>query len=173
MQMKMKGVSLVIGLLTIFSLTVSAVNGQPINNVTNSTETESQSGTFLDCYSSYYSGMILWKTFTERNVSATEPELKQFFTNTCNFVHDETGQWLDIWKVDKLKMLFNQVDMDKFKTKYYPQGIPQSVIDGSTAMVSMAGAVVNGTNTITENGDTNTENGDTNTENDESNTENE
>jgi hypothetical protein len=75
--------------------------------------------------------------------------------------------------VDKLKMLFNQVDMDKFKTKYYPQGIPQSVIDGSTAMVSMAGAVVNGTNTITENDDTNTENDDTNTENDDTNTENE
>ncbi len=150
MQMKMKEVLLVVGLLTAFSLTVTAVYGQPFNNETNSTKTESQSGTFLDCYSSFYSGMILWKRFGETNIDAIEPELKQFFTHTCNFVHDETGQWLDLWKADKLKMLLNQVDMDKFKTKYYPQGIPQSVIDVSSAMVGMAGAVGKGTNTTTE-----------------------
>jgi len=149
--MQIKGVSLVVGLLTAFSLTVSAVNGQPFNNVTNTTETESQSGTFLDCYSSFYSGMILWKTLEPTNTDATEPELKQFFTHTCNFVHDETGKWLNIWKADELKTLLNQVDIDKFKTKYYPQGMPQSVIDISSGIVGMVGAVGNGTNTTTEN----------------------
>jgi len=147
----MKAILLVVGLLTAFSLTVSAVNGQPFNNVTNTTETESQSGTFLDCYSSFYSGMILWKTLEPINTDATEPELKQFFTHTCNFVHDETGKWLNIWKADELKTLINQVDIDKFKTKYYPQGIPQSVIDVFSGMAGMAGAVGNGTNTTTEN----------------------
>jgi hypothetical protein len=146
----MKGVLQVVGLLTAFSLTVSAVNGQPFNNETNSTETESQSGTFLDCYSSFYSGMILWKTFGQTNINETEPEFKQFFAHLCNFIHDETGNWSDIWKADNLKMLLNQVDMNKFKTKYYPQGIPQSVIDGFGAMVGMAGAVGNGTKTTTE-----------------------
>ena len=149
--MQIKGVLLVVGLLTAFSLTVSAVNGQPFNNVTNTTETESQSGTFLDCYSSFYSGMILLKMFGSTNITATEPELKQFFTHTCNFVHDETGKWLNIWKADELKTLINQVDIDKFKTKYYPQGIPQSVIDVFSGMAGMAGAVGNGTNTTTEN----------------------
>jgi hypothetical protein len=147
----MKAILLVIGLLTAFSLTVNAVNGQQFNNETNNTETGSQSGTFVDCYSSFYSGMILLKMFGSTNISATEPELKQFFSHTCNFVHDETGKWLDLWKADELKTLLNQVDIDKFKTKYYPQGIPQSVIDVSGAMVSMAGAVGNGTNTTTEN----------------------
>jgi hypothetical protein len=173
MQIKMKGVLLVVGLLTALSITVSAVNGQPFNNETNSTETESQSGTFLDCYSSFYSGMILWKTSTERNVSETEPELKQFFTNTCNFLHDETGEWLDIWKAGNVKMLFNQVDMDKFNTKYYPQGIPQSVIDGSTAMMSMASTVVNGTAIDAEDDDADAEDDDADAEDDDADAENE
>jgi hypothetical protein len=147
----MRALLLVVGLLTAFSLTVSAVNGQPFNNETNTTETESQSGTFLDCYSSFYSGMILWKTLEPTNTDVTEPELKQFFTNTCNFVHDETGKWLNIWKAEEFKTLLNQVDIDKFKTKYYPQGMPQSIIDVSSGIVGMAGAVGNGTNTTTEN----------------------
>jgi hypothetical protein len=149
--MQIKGLLLVVGLLTAFSLTVSAVNGQPFNNETNTTETKSQSGTFLDCYSSFYSGMILLKMFGSTNIDATEPELKQFFTHTCNFVHDETGKWLNIWKADELKTLLNQVDIDKFKTKYYPQGMPQSIIDVSSGIVGMAGAVGNATNTTTEN----------------------
>lgn len=151
MQMKIKGAILVVGLLTAFGLTVSVVNGQPINNKTNSTVIESQSGTFLDCYSNFYSGMIIWKRFGQTNTDATEPELKQFFTHICNFVHDETGNWLDIWKADNFKMLLNQVDMNKFKTKYYPQGIPQSVIDVSSAMVGMAGAEGNATESTTDN----------------------
>ena len=146
----MKAILLVIGLLSAFSLTVSTVNGQPFNNETNTTETESQSGTFLDCYSSFYSGMILLKMFGSTNISATEPELKQFFSHTCNF-HDETGKWLNIWKADELKTLLNQVDINKFKTKYYPQGMPQSVIDVSSGIVGMVGAVGNGTDTTSEN----------------------
>ena len=147
----MKAILLVIGLLSAFSLTVCVVNGQPFDNETNTTETESQSGTFLDCYSSFYSGMILLKMFGSTNISATEPELKQFFSHTCNFVHDETGKWLNICKADELKTLLNQVDIDKFKTKYYPQGMPQSVIDVSSGIVGMVGAVGNGTDTSTEN----------------------
>lgn len=153
MQMKVTGVLLAVGLLMAFSLTVSAVKGQPFNNETNSTETESQSGTFLDCYSNFYSGMIIWKRLGETNIDATEPELKQFFIHICNFVHDETGKWLDVWKADNLKMLLNQVDMNKFNTKYYPQGIPQSIIDLSSAMVGMAGAVGNTTDTTTQDED--------------------
>jgi hypothetical protein len=94
--------------------------------------------------------MILWKRFGETNISATEPQLKQFFTHLCNFVHDETGSWLDIWKGDNLRMLFNQVDMNKFKMKYYPQGIPQPLIDISSSLVGVAGAVGNATGTNTE-----------------------
>jgi hypothetical protein len=164
MHMKKKGMLLVLSLLTAFSLTVSAVNGQSINNESNTTQTESQSGTLMDCYSNFYSGMIVWKMFGDNNTDSNVPELKQFFTNICNFVHDETGQWLDIWKSDEFKMIFNQTDMNKFNTKYYPQGIPQSIIDDSGVIVAMAGGVGNGTNTNTEDENTNTEDENTNTE---------
>jgi hypothetical protein len=137
--------------ITIITLMSQNGNGQPFNNETNSTETESPSGTFLDCYSSFYGGMYLWKMFGHTNIDVTDSELKQFFTHICNFVHDETGNWLYLSKLDELKMLLNQVDLDKFKTKYYPQGIPQSVIDVFSGMMGMAGVMGNGTNTTPEN----------------------
>ena len=87
----------------------------------------------------------------QTNIDVTDSELKQFFTHICNFVHDETGNWLTLSKVVELKMLLNQVDLDKFKTKYYPQGIHQSVIDVFSGMVGMARVVGNGTNTTPEN----------------------
>ena len=149
---KLKLISLVfvvVGLLTALILTVNTVNGQPLSNGTNNTEIESQPRTFTDCYSSFYSGMILLKVSEERDIGS-EPELKLFFTHTCNFIHDETGKWLDLWKMDELKMIYNQVDMNKFNTKYYPQGIPESVIDVFSGMAAMAGAVGNGTDTTTE-----------------------
>jgi hypothetical protein len=129
----------VVGLLTAFILTVNTVNGQLLNNGTNNTEMESQPRTFTDCYSSFYSGMIFLKVSEERDISS-EPELKQFFTHTCNFIHDETGIWLDLWKIDELRMIYNQTDMSKFNTKYYPQGIPESVIDVFSGITAIAGA---------------------------------
>ena len=135
----MKELLVIVGLVTALILTVNTVNGQPLNNGTNNTAIESQPRTFTDCYSSFYSGMIFLKLSEERDVGS-EPELKQFFTDTCNFIHDETGIWLDLWKIDELKMIYNQTDMNKFNTKYYPQGTPESVIDVFSGMAAMAEA---------------------------------
>ena len=140
---EMKELVLVFSLLTII-LTASAVNGQPFNTEANNPGTESQSRTFTDCYAGFYSGMILLQVSEKREIDS-EPEMKQFFTDTCNFIHDETGKWLDLWKMDELKMLYDQVDMSKFNTKYYPEGIPGSVIDVFSGIGAMAGAVGNGT----------------------------
>ena len=138
----MKELFVVFGLLTI--ILTNAVNAQPLNNVTNNAATESQSRTFTDCFASFYSGMILLQVSEKREIDS-ESEMKQFFTETCNFIHDETGKWLDLWKMDELKMLYNQVDMSKFNAKYYPQGIPGSVLDVFSGIGAMAGAVGNGT----------------------------
>jgi len=135
----MKELFVVVGLLTAFILTVNTVNGQPLNNETNNTEMESQPRTFTDCYSSFYSGMIFLKLSEERDIGS-EPELKQFFTHTCNFIHDETGIWLDLWKTDELKMIYNQTDMNNFNTKYYPQGVPEPVINVFSGIAAMAEA---------------------------------
>ncbi|HEX7818808.1 MAG TPA: hypothetical protein VF419_05470, partial [Nitrososphaeraceae archaeon] len=135
----MKELLVVIGLLTAVILAVSTANGQALNNGTNNTAIESQPRTFTDCYSSFYSGMIFLKLSEDRDIGS-EPELKQFFTNTCNFFHDETGKWLDLWKIDELKMITNQTDMNKFNTKYYPQGTPESVINIYSGMAAMAEA---------------------------------
>jgi hypothetical protein len=132
----MKELLAVVGLLTALILTVNTVNGQLVNNGTNSIEMESQPRTFTDCYSSFYSGMIFLKVSEERDIGS-EPELKQFFTHTCNFIHDEAGIWLDLWKIDELKMIYNQTDMNKFNTKYYPQGIPEPVIDVFSGIAAM------------------------------------
>ena len=140
---KMKELFVVFGLLTII-LTGNAVNAQTLGNETINAELDSQSRTFTDCYASFYSGMILLQVSEKREIDS-ESEMKQFFTDTCNFIHDETGKWLDLWKMDELKMLYNQVDMSKFNTKYYPQGIPGDVIDVFSGIGAMAGAVGNGT----------------------------
>jgi hypothetical protein len=140
-SLEMKELLVVVGLLTALIITVNTANGQPLNNVTNSTLIESQPRTFTDCYSSFYSGMIFLKLSEDRDIGS-EPELKQFFTNTCNFFHDETGIWLDLWKIDELKMITNQTDMNKFNTKYYPQGTPESVINIYSSMAAMAEAAI-------------------------------
>ena len=167
----MKELLVVAGVLTALILGVSTANGQPLNNGTNNTAIESQPRTFTDCYSSFYSGMIFLKLSEDRDIGS-EPELKQFFTNTCNFFHDETGKWLDLWKIDELKMITNQTDMNKFNTKYYPQGTPESVIDVYSSIAAMAEAATedgdeegNGDGNEEGNGDGNEEgNGDGNEE---------
>ena len=139
----MKELFVAVSLMTII-LTASAVNGQPFTNQTNNSVTQSQSRTFTDCYASFYSGMILLQVSEKREIDS-EPEMKQFFIHTCNFIHDETGKWLDLWKMNELKMLYDQVDMSKFNAKYYPQGIPGSVLDLFSGIGAMAGSVGNGT----------------------------
>jgi len=52
--------------------------------------------------------------------------LKQHFTNLCIFWYDETGIWISPLDSNDQKIGM-QVDADKFRTKYYPNGIPQSV----------------------------------------------
>jgi hypothetical protein len=140
----MKELFVAVSLMTIIlaASTVNAINAQPLTNQTNP-ETESPS-TFTDCYASFYSGMVLLQVSEKREIDS-EPEMKQFFTDTCNFIHDETGKWLDLWNINELKMLYDQVDMTKFNTKYYPQGIPGSILDVFSGMGAMAGAVSNGT----------------------------
>jgi hypothetical protein len=164
----MKELFVIFGLLTLI-LTTNAVNAQPLNNLTINTESESQSRTFTDCYASFYSGMILLQVSEKREIDS-ESEMKQFFTETCNFIHDETGRWLDLWKMDELKMLYNQVDMSKFNAKYYPQGIPGSVLDVFSGIGAMAGAVGNGTGINMDDEDFEEE--DEDSENDEENEEN-
>lgn len=143
---EMKELFVTVGLMTIIlaASTVGAVNAQPFTNQTNNSETESPSRTFTDCYASFYSGMILLQVSEKREIDS-EPEMKQFFTDTCNFIHDETGKWLDLWKINELKMLYDQADMSKFNAKYYPEGISGSVLDVFSGIGAMAGAVSNGT----------------------------
>ena len=89
----MKELFVVFGLLAII-LTGNAVNAQTLGNETINAE-DSQSRTFTDCYASFYSGMILLQVSEKREIDS-ESEMKQFFTETCNFIHDETGKWLDL-----------------------------------------------------------------------------
>ena len=51
-------------------------------------------------------------------------QIKQYYSNICNFIHDKYGIWItfadyvddpDSW------------DWTDFKSKYYPDGVPQSV----------------------------------------------
>ena len=37
-------------------------------------------------------------------------------------------------------MIYNQTDMSKFNTKYYPQGVPEPVIDVFSGIAAMAEA---------------------------------
>ena len=141
----MKELFVAVSLMTIIlaASSVNSINAQSFTNQTTS-NTESQSRTFTDCYASLYSGMILLQVSEKREIDS-ESEMKQFFTDTCNFIHDETGKWLDLWNMNELKMLYDQVDMTKFNSKYYPQGVPGSILDVFSGMGAMAGAVSNGT----------------------------
>jgi cobalamin biosynthesis protein CobT len=145
-SLEMKELFFAVSLMTIILAagSVNAINAQPFTNQTSNSETESEPRAFTDCYASFYSGMILLQVSEKREIDS-ESEMKQFFTDTCNFIHDETGKWLDLWNMNELKMLYDQVDMTKFNSKYYPQGIPGSVLDVFSGMGAMAGAVSNGT----------------------------
>ena len=143
---EMKELFVAVSLMTIILIasSVNAINAQQFTNQTNDSGTESQSRTFTDCYASFYSGMILLQVSEKREIDSV-PEMKQFFTDTCNFIHDETGKWLDLWNMNELKMLYDQVDMSKFNSKYYPQGVPGPILDVFSGMGAMAGAISDGT----------------------------
>jgi hypothetical protein len=146
----MKELFIVVGLLAAFILTTNAVNAQSLSNGTNNTAMKSQPRSFTDCYASFYSGMIFLKLSENRDIA--EPELKQFFTHTCNYFHDETGIWLDLWKIDELKMVYNQTDINNFNAKYYPQGVPQSVTEVFSGITAMAGGAATEEEQVEEDG---------------------
>jgi len=64
------------------------------NNETNATEKPRK---FIDCYSDLALGTLILTVITPTNITftnLTDPEIKAFFTNLCDFYHEKTGVWV-------------------------------------------------------------------------------
>jgi len=64
------------------------------NNETNGTEKPRK---FIDCYSDLALGTLILTVITPTNITftnLTDPEIKAFFTNLCDFYHEKTGVWV-------------------------------------------------------------------------------
>jgi len=64
------------------------------NNETNGTEKPRK---FIDCYSDLALGTLILTVITPTNITftnLTDPEIKAFLTNLCDFYHEKTGVWV-------------------------------------------------------------------------------
>jgi hypothetical protein len=55
------------------------------------------------------------------SINLNDPDIKKYFSNTCNYYHDKYGIWPSA--TDDA----SQVNMSEFGDKYYPNGFPDSV----------------------------------------------
>jgi len=83
----------------------------------------SQNRSFLKCYTSFSTAMMLSNMLTPYSVDLTDPDIKGFFSNVCNFVHEKNGIWPNI--SDDPNSF--EYDFNEFLSKYYPYGMPDSV----------------------------------------------
>jgi hypothetical protein len=102
------------------SLTIGLILMQYAHGQINQTET----GSFFRCYTSFSSFLLLSNQLTPATVNLTDPQVKTFIKNTCNFYHEKTGKWIDI-------LSFNAVDIDakvieEFNQKY-GSSMPESL----------------------------------------------
>jgi hypothetical protein len=82
-----------------------------------------QETTFDDCYSDMTNNLYILSI-------STDPEIKQFLTNYCNFAYEKTGMWItnDNHGLDKL----SQSDNIQF---LQTNGVPESLTDLIRSMV--------------------------------------
>jgi len=116
-MIKIYWLAIIIGMLLIPS--IAYTYGQ-----VNQTKTEPR--TFMDCYISWAFWGKLANTFSPVTIDVTDPDIKAFFSNMCNFAHEKTGKWISTMdsNLTKITSTFNKTE---FENKYYPNGIPDSV----------------------------------------------
>lgn len=85
------------------SLTVGLVLMQYAHGQT--AENQTETGSFFRCYTSFSSFFLMSNQLTPATVDLTDPQVKTFITNTCNFYHEKTGKWIDV-------LSFNALDID-------------------------------------------------------------
>ena len=78
---------------------------------------------FLKCYTSFSTAMMLSNMLTPYSVDLTDPDIKGFLSNVCNHIHEKTGIWPNI--SDDPNSF--EYDFNEFLSKYYPNGLPESV----------------------------------------------
>jgi hypothetical protein len=106
--------------LAIFLLFVLTI--APIANVTNSTDIRSRS--FLSCYSEIAAFFELSLTFTPSTVDPKDPQVKKIITNLCNFYHEKTNLWVNIFDSEDGKLI--EPYAKEFNETYYA-AIPESL----------------------------------------------
>jgi hypothetical protein len=81
---------------------------------------------YLSCYRSFASMIIYSNLFSpnEYFINLTDPDIKQYYSNICNYLHEKYGIWIDAIQDDPDKF---QYGWDEFKPKYYSNGVPESV----------------------------------------------
>ena len=86
-------------------------------------ETQTQEGTLFNCYTSVSTTFPMFNTFTPLSVDLTDPDIKDFISNVCNFHHEKTGIWPDLSDPSS----YTSGNFTEIKSNYYPNGMPQSV----------------------------------------------
>jgi hypothetical protein len=89
-------------------------------------ENETEPRTFLTCYTSFSSFVFLSNAFMPFTVDMTDPDIKQLFSNLCDYFHERTGRWINAFELSSINTSLKP-DPEGFKSKYYPNGFPASV----------------------------------------------
>jgi hypothetical protein len=56
-----------------------------------------ESKNFLECYRSFSSYLFMMNVFSGTNFDLLDTKMKAWITNICNFYHEKTGVWVNIW----------------------------------------------------------------------------
>lgn len=72
---------------------------------------QNETRTFFRCYTSFSSAFMMFNELTPTTVNLTDPQVKAYISNLCNFYHEKIGIWIEFFtdKPDpKLGEEFNQ-----------------------------------------------------------------
>jgi protein-disulfide isomerase len=87
-----------------------------------STEKDSENRTFADCYSEIAGSILLASIFTPYTIDLTDPEMKNYFSNVCNFYYEKSGKWIKMLQDSEIAAMYGQEFYNK-----YGNTIPESL----------------------------------------------
>jgi hypothetical protein len=114
-------------MVTFASVAVSLTIGLLLINIAHAqlTNDTNEERSYLNCYRSFAKDIMLHNMISPLNytIDLNDPVIKKHYSNICNFLHEKTG----IWGNSNDDTKTNGWNWTEFESKYYPNGLPQSV----------------------------------------------
>ena len=82
---------------------------------------------FFECYTSFSSQFLLFNQLLPTTIDLTDPKMKAYISNICNFYHEKTGIWVDSSYNDPIDNQIDYYTLGKEFNQKYGNTMPDSM----------------------------------------------